>query len=260
MHSIPYTQQIVKLGITFHHKAINLLIGEIKQAIADGRIRSASVDKFSIFDFISEVLQLKNERDAWIRFVEADPQTVAFSDSFTFNRSNGRKGNAKTPVAGLDGLIYIGFMASCKYSQKLRSHSATLIASDLFSDAQHDPIAPTYDDPCFPYSVSQLTEVANYSNDKYSRAVIRRDFVERLHYVIVGREMRLTDKCLMLAINSSRSKRGIEYNKLPMITISPAESITYHQAKSERKINSRLLRRSRWECEGQLSLNLFPDS
>lgn len=254
-NNIPYSQQLSTLGVSLHHAIIKTLVAEIRTAIADGRIRSLD-KKNSIFDFLREILKLKGERKNWERLIYNNPDTVRICHSVKFPRSDGKKANLDSPASDLAGLIYIAYLASCEYSEKFRSASAALFAAEIESGEPRNPIAPAYPGDEFLYSVAQLTEVANYATDSYTRSTIRRDFVENIHYKMVGKEMRLTEKCFGLAITSSRSKKGISRDKCPEIQISVADCIDHHEAKAANKINARLPQRNKYESPGQLSLDL----
>ena len=119
---VALNQELNTFGISLHKRTIEVLIREIEDAITKGSIRSKD-DQYSIFDFIREVLKIKSEREAWKRFIENDPNVVAFCDSIPFVQKSGRKGRA-TPITGLAELVYISYMASCEYSQQLRRSSA----------------------------------------------------------------------------------------------------------------------------------------
>lgn len=254
-NNIPYSQQLSTLGVSLHHAIIKTLVKEIRDAIADGRIRSQD-GKHSIFDYLREILKLKGERKNWERLLDNNPDTVRICHSVKFERSDGKKANLESPASDLAGLIYIAYLASCEYSEKLRSASAALFATETETDEPRNPIAPAFDDEDFPYSISQLTEITNYSGDTYTRAAIRRDYVENIHYKMVGKQMQLSEKCMGLAITGSRSKKGINRKKCPEIQISIADCIDHHEAKAANKINARLARKSKYECPGQLSFDL----
>jgi hypothetical protein len=68
--------------------------------------------------------------------------------------------------------------------------------------------------------------------------------VEGLHFVVVGREMMLSEICLAMAINASRSRRGIELDAVPDIRVSIRDCVAHHNAKAANKQNARLARQS----------------
>jgi phage regulator Rha-like protein len=114
--------------------------------------------------------------------------------------------------------------------------------------------APSHTAPTFTYPVAQLKAIANYCTFAYTKAAIRRDYVEGLHFVMVGREMMLSEICFGLAVNASRSRAGVDLENCPDIQISIRDAIAHHNAKAANKQNARLTRQSK--CPGQLSLQL----
>jgi hypothetical protein len=106
-------------GISLHKRSVEVLIWEIEEAIADGRIRSHE-NQHSVFDFIRIVLVMKSERKVWERFVNNCPEVVRFCHNFKFEGA----GQRETPVTDLMGLVFIAYLGSCEYSEKLRSASA----------------------------------------------------------------------------------------------------------------------------------------
>jgi len=113
--------------------------------------------------------------------------------------------------------------------------------------------APSHTAPTFSYPVAQLRAIANYCTLAYTKATIRRDYVEGLHYVVVGSEMMLSEICFGLAVNASRSRKGVDLENCPDIQISIRDAIAHHNAKAQNKQNARLTRQ---QCAGQLSLAL----
>lgn len=118
---IALNQELNTFGISLHKRTVEVLIGEIEEAIAGGLIRSKD-DQYSIFDFIREILKLKGERKVWERFSEANPECVAFCHSLEFKAKQARK--QSTPVTGLVGLVYLAYMSTGDYSHQLRRSSA----------------------------------------------------------------------------------------------------------------------------------------
>ncbi len=59
-----------------------------------------------------------------------------------------------------------------------------LIEKQFLTQLEAQFTAPSHTAPTFSYPVSQLREVANYCTLAYTKAAIRRDYVEGLHYVI----------------------------------------------------------------------------
>jgi hypothetical protein len=118
----------------------------------------------------------------------------------------------------------------------------------------HQLAAPAYTAPTFSYPIAQLQAIANYCTLAYTKAAIRRDYVEGLHYVMVGSEMMLSEICFGLTVNASRSRAGVDLENCPDIQISIRDAIAHHNAKAANKQNARLTRQS--ECPGQLSFAL----
>jgi hypothetical protein len=69
---------------------------------------------------------------------------------------------------------------------------------------------------------------------------------------MVGREMMLSEICFGLAVNASRSRKGVDLENCPSIKIDIRDAIAHHNAKAANKQNARLTR----QCPGQLSLAL----
>lgn len=120
---IALNQELNTFGISLHKRTVEVLIGEIEEAIAGGLIRSKD-DRYSIFDFIRVVLGDKAERKTWKRFVETDSNTVAFCHSVKFDRKDGKLANAESPATNLFGLVYLAYMSPGDYSHQLRRSSA----------------------------------------------------------------------------------------------------------------------------------------
>lgn len=118
---VALNQELDTFGISLHKRTVEVLIGEIEEAIVGGLIRSKE-DQYSIFDFIREILKLKGERKVWERFFEANPECVAFCHSLEFEAKQARK--QSTPVTGLVGLVYLAYMSTGDYSHQLRRSSA----------------------------------------------------------------------------------------------------------------------------------------
>lgn len=116
--------ELSNFGISLHQRTVEVLIGEIEQAIADGRIRSKN-GKHSIFNFIRVILNQKSEYESWKRFVSQDPDTLTFCEGVKFDRKDGKLANTESPATDLFGLVYIAYMSSGEYSQQLRRSSAS---------------------------------------------------------------------------------------------------------------------------------------
>jgi hypothetical protein len=182
MNILNYSQGLSNFGVSLHSRIVNLLLVEIENAVIDGRIRSQS-GKHSIFDFIKEILGKKTEREVWKRFTADFPVVVTFCDFIPFVQKSGRTGRP-APATNTTGLLYIAYFADCDYSHKLRSASASYFAADPMSSTPQIA-APAYTAPTFTYPVAQLKAIANYCTLAYTKAAIRRDYVEGLHYVVV---------------------------------------------------------------------------
>jgi hypothetical protein len=114
---IALNQELSSFGISLHKRTVEVLIGEIEQAITEGLIRSKD-DQYSIFDFIRVLLGDKAERKTWKRFVETDSNTVAFCHSVKFDRKDGKLANTENhPLQA-----YLGWFISLTW-QRVIIHS-----------------------------------------------------------------------------------------------------------------------------------------
>lgn len=133
MDILSLESELSNFGVSLHKRIVEVLIGEIEAAIADGRIRSQNGEG-SVFDFIREILKQKSERKVFERFAKNAPEVVTFCHNLKFEGS----GQRETPVTDLRGFIHMAYLANCDYSQKLRSASASYFAADR----KIEPVAP----------------------------------------------------------------------------------------------------------------------
>jgi hypothetical protein len=152
MNILNHRQDLNKLGISLHSRIVGLLVGQIEEAIADGRIRSED-GKHSIFDFIEVFLDKKNPRQVFSELQNAD-HVVRKMDNMKFIRSDGRL-NRESPATDLVGLLYIGYTANSEFSVTLRSASAAHFASD-----RQIPIIELPPKPIAPIVFEQLAPIA----------------------------------------------------------------------------------------------------
>lgn len=134
MSILNHSEKLGNFGISLHSRIIESLVTQIEDAIAMGEIRcNAPLDDspqvFSIYDFIRKILELKTEREVWKRYTENDLNIVTICDYVSFDQKTGYRGKL-SPATDIAGLLYIAYMANCKFSQKLRASSAALIAAD----------------------------------------------------------------------------------------------------------------------------------
>ncbi|MFS8120393.1 MAG: hypothetical protein ACMG55_18180 [Microcoleus sp.] len=242
-------------GVSLHRAIVNNLIGEIKTAIADGRIRSAD-GRHSVYDFIREILGKKTERQVWKRFVVDFPAIVTFCDDSNFPRLDGRMGKGKkTPTSDLNGLVYIGYFANCDFSHQLRASSAAYFAADR----QQQPPARITENTIaqlekaldsFPNTLDKVWKTSGIVNKSQVKKAIVRDFVEERDYVWASDKLCVNDSTFAILIVSFRSWAGTNVEDLPEIIHIKTREYFQHQA--NKKMNRRIAQDSEWE-----QLNLF---
>jgi hypothetical protein len=128
MESLTFQSELGNFGISLHKRIVESLIAEIESAIADGRIRSQD-GRHSVFDFIREILGKKNSRNFWARLTISVPNCVAICDAIIF-KQEGPGRPQETLATDLAGLLVVAYLADCRYSQQLRSASASYFAAD----------------------------------------------------------------------------------------------------------------------------------
>lgn len=170
---IALNQKLNTFGISLHKRTVEVLIGEIEEAITGGLIRSKD-DQYSIFDFIREMLKLKGERKVWERFSEANPECVAFCHSLEFEARQTRK--QSTPVTGLVGLVYLAYMSPGDYSHQLRRSSALYFVESR--KAQLSPDSVTKSDALETESrkIAELTDLLKDWEAKYKQVYAKMQY------------------------------------------------------------------------------------
>jgi hypothetical protein len=167
---IALNQELSSFGISLHKRTVEVLIGEIEQAIAGGLIRSKD-DQYSIFDFIRVLLGDKAERKTWKRFVETDSNTVAFCHSVKFDRKDGKLANTESPATSLFGLVYIAYMATGDYSQQLRRSSALYFVESRKAQNVVSVVAETESK-----KIAELTDLLKDWETKYKQVYDRMQY------------------------------------------------------------------------------------
>jgi hypothetical protein len=215
--------------------------------------------------YCSEIICV-NHSD-WMHNVLYKHQSVIESRFGSIRFENGSKAQANGKHQPKPQIYALRSEPQCNFALSLSRNTAEVVErkADLIADFERAKAtlrshfeaqftAPAYTAPTFSYPVSQLKAIAHYCTIADTNGVIHRDYVEGLHYLMVGKEMMLSEICLAMAINASRSRRGIELDAVPDIRVSIRDCVAHHNAKAANKQNARLARQS--ECSGQLSLQL----
>lgn len=111
-------------------------------------IRQTDDGKYSVYDYLRICTDYKNPRDCFKRLCDNYPDVVGICDSVKMVRSDGKKGNAKTPVTDERGLLYIHGLLPGVAGAKYRQTSADLVYRRLQNDVTlaEEIIAQTSDD------------------------------------------------------------------------------------------------------------------
>ena len=250
---VALNQELNTFGISLHKRTIEVLIGEIKKAIADGLIRSKD-NKHSIFDFIREILKLKTEREVWKRFAEADSYTVTFCDSVKFDRKDGKKANTDSPATDLFGLVYIAYMAIGEFSQQLRRSSALyfLESRKSFEGVTKSPVLES--DTVtqlksalnnFPNTLEKVWGTSGIVSKYQVKSAILRDFKEGKDYIFADGILCVNDSTFHILSISFRSLKGTDIDQLPeIINLKTRE---YFRYQANKKANRLIPQNSEWE-------------
>lgn len=227
MNILRHSEQLGNFGISLHNRIVESLVNQIEYAIEFGKIRcSVPTDTrrqlFSVYDFIREILKINSERKAWKRWTESDPNIVAFCHYVPFSQKSGYIGKP-SPAADITGLIYLAYMASGEFSQRLRASSAAYFAADhsaattparATSQAaaaklpEHIPVA-------FKRTLTELHQVSGIKSRCYVAAAVKRDFELGIDYLEDGEELLITEDVFYWLIASFRSQRGTDTANLP---------------------------------------------
>jgi hypothetical protein len=256
-NSAIFEQQLNSFGISLHQAIINQLIGEIESAINDGVIRSTG-DKYSIYDFIREILGKTGERKAWKRFTDEFPEvTVAFCHSVKLARTDGKKANLSTPATDMLGLLYIAYTINSEFSHNLRVSSARLILADRQSSPQSINTVEHLERSLeatrealqnYPYTLEKLWKDSGIVNKSQVKSAIIRDFVEIRDYIWADDILCINQDTYYILMMSFRSLQGADISQLPEhIKVATKKYFQYHW---DKKFN----RRTAQSDENQLSL------
>jgi hypothetical protein len=219
-------------------------------AYVDSRVYCAEIIEVDHHDWMNNVLK------KYLAIIEQYFGTVRFKNAPVLSK-NGVANNTEIYALLTEDQSAFSLTLS-RNTVKTMQRKAELIAEFAAAKAYRRTqleaqfTAPSHTAPTFNYPVAQLKAIANYCTLAYTKAAIRRDYVEGLHFVMVGREMMLSEICFGLAVNASRSRAGVDLENCPDIQISIRDAIAHHNAKALNKQNARLTRPS--ECPGQLSL------
>lgn len=258
-NSAAFETQLNAFGISLHRAIINQLIGQIEQAVKDGKIRSQN-GIYSVLDFIREILDKKNARDGWKRLTNNVPSTVGFCDSVKFPRKDGKQANAFSPGTDMAGLIWIAYVSESEFSFNLRTSSSQLILADRQNSPQSvNPVeelersleaAHTALD-CFPFTVEKLWRDSGIVNKSQVKGAILRDFLEGRDYIWVDKRLCMNESTYNILIISFRSVKGADISQLPSII--KLETEKYFQYQWQKKMNKRVAQSDR-SSENQMSL------
>lgn len=249
--SIKFEQQLNGFGISLHRAIINQLIGEIEAAISEGRIRSKD-ERYSVYDFIREILRKKSERETWKRFTEEFPAVVTFCDIWQFPGERQRK----TPVTDFAGCLYIGYFANCEFSHNLRASSASHFAGERQSSPQPNQVeqlersleATKTALQGYPYTLEKLWRDSGIVNKSQVKGAILRDFVEGRDYIWADDILCMDESTYSILILSFRSLKGADISQLPEII--KLETRKYFHYQLQKRMNRRVAQVD----ENQLSL------
>jgi hypothetical protein len=98
-------------------------------------IRRTEDGRISVFDALA-VVGAKNPRDTWRRLIEAYPDTVEKCDSVKLPRSDGKKGNALTPITDAAGWRRILTVLPGMIGRQYREAANTLVDRYLAGDVK----------------------------------------------------------------------------------------------------------------------------
>lgn len=213
-----------------------VLIGQLKDT---GKVRQAEDGRFSVFDYIGNIIEKGSPREVWKRLLATHPQTVTFCDGLKLPRSNNKRGNAETPVTTELGMIVITYLLPGELGDRLRIASANLVVETLgaYKESLNALLSQSVDtNPAFPYSLTQLQEWVGYCNLSYLREVIRTDYQLGADYIEIEKELYTNSDTAQMILNFARPKNGVtipdELKAYPF----PWDKL---QAHKERKINRR---------------------
>ena len=250
------SQELATFGISLHQAILDKLVKEIKEAIAGGKIRSKD-DQYSVYDFIATILSGKNAQRLWNTFASNDPDTTHFCYSVKFARRDGKAANLESPATNLAGLIYIAYMGSGNYSQKLRRSSAALLAASaapvaIAPQSEVDAVAQARQDhETYPISIDELQRTTQIVNKSQIKAAIARDLILERDYTEIDGKIFMTIDIYHILSMSFRSLSGTDITRLPEVL--RIQTIEYFRIQNQRRMNARLGKRDQ-SCKGQLNL------
>lgn len=243
MDSTSFAQQLSGFGISLHRAIIDQLIGEIESAINDGRIRSQG-DRYSVYDFIREILGKKTEWEVWKRFCAEFPEvTLAFCEANDFLTGKRRR---KTPTTDMLGLLYVAYTMNSEFSHNLRVSSARLILAERQSNPVFNSIeslersleATREALQNYPFTLEKIWRDSGIVNKSQVKAAILRDFVEVRDYVWADDILCINESTYSILIVSFRSLKGADISQLPEII--KLETKKYFQYQYQKKMNRRV--------------------
>ena len=116
-----------KLKVEISADKLKALVNAIVELSSKGEIRQGiekGIQVYSIFDTIANAVGKKSQREVWKRVSDKYPEVVTICDNYQFPG----KGQRKTPVTDLVGLIEIVWVLPGEFSAKLRRLGAEIIA------------------------------------------------------------------------------------------------------------------------------------
>ena len=239
-NTVSIEAQLANLGVSLHRAIADQLIGEVEQAINDGRIRSQG-GMHSVYDFTREFLDKKNARDGWKRLTASVPDIVGFCDFISFSQNSGRAGR-KTPVTDMAGLVWIALTANCEFSFKLRTASTQLILAERQSSPK--PLANPTEKlersleatrdalQNFPYTLERIWAISGIVNKSQVKGAIIRDFIEGRDYTWADDLLCVNESTAHILFMCFRSMKGTDVSQLPeLIQVNTREYFKHHHKK-----------------------------
>lgn len=255
---VAYQSELNSFGISLHRAILDQLAVKVEDAIEDGRIRSQD-GKHSVYDFIREILQIKNPWRTWKGFQDVDGDLILRFCSIRFSDESQTK---TTPVTDFVGLFYLAYMANCPFSQQLRQSSAILIAKERESDkpkSNRSSIAhlekaleqSRSDHERYPQSIDHLQDVSGIVNKSQVKQAVLRDFIAGRDYTEIDSKIFVTNDVFNILVMSFKSMRGTDITQLPELI--KIKTVEYFQYQERRRMNRRTGQRDS-ESPGQMPI------
>lgn len=256
-----YQVALRRINVSLPLELVEELLDLMSQLKDTAKVRQTDDGRYSVLDFIGNVVEKVGSRVVWKRLQTSYPEVA--TKMLQPHQFPG-VGQRLTPVATELELIYIATLLPGDLGNRLRKASSQLVVEALASYrnnlnllfAQSNTPAEQINSELlsriaeleaqlqtaqYPFTWTYLHQVSGIVSKYQVRDVIAQYFVEGEDYQKEGKEWHLSPSTFYILLVSFRSLKGTDISELPKFIV--METQRYFRFLEQRKANQRLAKR-----------------